>query len=406
MFDKLEPAPADAIFGLNEQFLRDPNPDKINLTVGVYQDEHGLTPIMACVHEAERRLLSTEKTKDYLSMDGLAEYNRAVAELVLGTNNKAAKSRCTATLQTLGGTGALRLTADLLAKSLNQANIWYSNPTWTNHLGIFRAAGLNPQPYRYLNEQGTGLDFSGMMGDLQLIPEGSAILVHTVCHNPTGFDLSQSHWEELAELVAKRRLITVFDFAYQGLGESIERDAWPIALFCESRLPLFICNSFSKNMGLYGERVGGCTVVVDTEKAAATLLSHLKLHARCSYSNPVRHGAQLAAMVLGSADLRATWVNELNAIRVRLEQLRELLFETMRETAPQLDFGFVQSQRGMFSYSGLTASQIQKLREKYSIYALSNGRINIAGIRPNNVAPLCHAIADVCGVNTPSRSLA
>ncbi len=406
MFDKLEPAPADSIFGLNEQFLRDPNPDKINLTVGVYQDEHGHTPIMRSVHAAEQRLLKTETTKDYLSMDGLAEYNRAIADLVLGANSRVIKSRSSATLQTLGGTGALRLTADLLAKSLNHSNIWHSNPTWPNHLGIFRAAGLNPQPYRYLDAQGKGLDFSSMMGDLQQIPEGSAFLVHAVCHNPTGFDLSRPHWEELAELVAKRRLITVFDFAYQGLGESIEHDAWPIALFCESNLPLFICNSFSKNMGLYGERVGGCTVVVDAESKAATLLSHLKLHARCSYSNPVRHGAQLAAMVLGSADLRATWVSEVNAMRVRLEQLRELLFEALRETAPQLDFGFVQSQRGMFSYSGLTAPQIQKLREKYSIYALTNGRINIAGVRPDNVDRLCRAIADVCGVNAPSRSLA
>ncbi len=406
MFDHLEPAPADSIFGMNEQFLRDPNPNKINLTVGVYQDELGHTPILGCIHEAESRLLSTETTKDYLSMDGLADFNHAVAELVLGANNPLVKSPSVATLQTLGGTGALRLTADLLAKSLGHSKIWCSDPTWPNHLGIFRAAGLNPQTYRYLDSRGTGLDFAGMMGDLQQVPEGSAFLVHTVCHNPTGVDLSSPQWEELAELVAKHRLITVFDFAYQGLGESIERDAWPIRLFCERRLPLFICNSFSKNMGLYGERIGGCTVVVEGKSTAATLLSHLKLHARCSYSNPVRHGAQLAAMVLGSPDLQSAWVAELNGMRVRLEHLRELWIATLREIAPSLDFGFIQLQRGMFSYSGLSPQQVQVLREKYSIYALNNGRVNIAGIRADNVERLCAAIADACGIPEHSRSLA
>jgi aspartate aminotransferase len=406
MFEELEPAPADSIFGLNEQYLRDGHPHKINLTVGVYQDEQGQTPILKCVRDAEQRLVRTESTKDYLSMNGLAEYNRAVADLVLGNDRSGIESDSTATLQTLGGTGALRLTADFLASSLNLRHIWLSDPTWPNHLGIFRAAGLTPQTYRYLDPRGTALDFSGMMEDLQQIPAGSPVLLHAVCHNPTGFDLSPPQWEELAELIAKHRLITVLDFAYQGLGESIEGDAGPIRLFCERRLPMFVCSSFSKNMGLYGERVGACSIVLPAERTAAAVLSHLKLHARCSYSNPVRHGASLAALVLTQPKLRAAWIAELNAMRVRLQQLRELWLRTLRQMAPSLEFDFIQTQRGMFSYSGLDARQVQQLREKYSIYALQNGRVNIAGIRPDNVERLCTAIADVCGAAVHSRSSA
>jgi aspartate/tyrosine/aromatic aminotransferase len=296
------------------------------------------------------------------------------------------------------------LTADVLAKSLGHVRIWHSNPTWPNHLGIFRAAGLTPVPYRYLTERETMLDFSAMVEDWEKIPEGSAVLVHTVCHNPTGFDLGRPHWEQLAELVARRRLITVFDFAYQGWSDSLERDAWPIRHFCSLGLPLFVCNSFSKNMGLYGERVGCCTLMAPTPSSARSLLSHLKLHARCSYSNPVRHGAHLAAHVLTDPALRSLWNDELNAMRLRLTQLRELWLETMREVSPHLDFDFVLHQRGMFSYSGLDAQQIEVLREKYSIYALNNGRINIAGIRPHNVERLCTAVADVCEQFAPSRS--
>lgn len=407
MMEHLEPAPPDSIFGLNDQFLRDSNPDKINLTVGVYQDEHGRTPIMRCISLASQRLLDTETTKDYLSMDGLAEYNRAVAELVLGAELCRREGAHTATLQTLGGTGALRLSADLLAKSLGHTKIWCSDPTWPNHLGIFRAAGLNPQTYRYLNPRGTALDFSGMMEDLQGVPAGSPYLVHAVCHNPSGIDLSSAQWEELADLAANRRLITVFDFAYQGLGESVEQDAGPIRLFCERRLPLFVCNSFSKNMGLYGERVGGCTVFAPGQPTAATLLSHLKLHARCSYSNPVRHGAQLVAMVLNNSDLRESWLSELNGMRRRLKHLRELWIATLRDVAPGLEFNHILSQRGMFSYSGLSPQQVQSLREEYSIYALNNGRVNIAGIRHDNIGRLCAAIANVCQASAAhSRSMA
>lgn len=402
MFEHLEPAPPDSIFGLNDLYLRDPHPQKINLTVGVYQDESGKTPILQSVQEAGARLAQRETTKDYLAMGGLAEYNSAVAELVLG--RELASSDRVVALQTLGGTGALRLSADLLARSLGHTRIWHSDPTWANHTGIFRAAGLTPVAYRYVQARGTQLDFTGMMDDLQRIPLESALLVHAVCHNPTGFDLNRAQWEQLAELVRERRLVTVFDFAYQGWGDSLERDAWPIRHFCSLDLPLFVCSSFSKNMGLYGERMGCCLFMGPTAAAGQSVLSHLKLHARCSYSNPVRHGAYLAATVLNSPDLRVQWENELNGMRMRLRQLRELWLEAMREFSPHLDFDFVLQQRGMFSYSGLDAQQIQTLREKYSIYALSNGRVNIAGIRPNNVERLCTAIAEVCGQLAHSRS--
>jgi aspartate/tyrosine/aromatic aminotransferase len=405
MFDDLTPAPADSIFGLNDLFLRDTNPDKINLTVGVYQNEHGRTPILDCVRDAESALLASETTKDYLSMDGWPDFNRAVADLVLSSGGDPVRTAGTATIQTLGGTGALRLTADLLADSLGHRSIWHSDPTWPNHLAIFHAAGLEPVPFRYLDASATGLDFAGMVADLRRIPDGSPVLLHTVCHNPTGIDLSDEQWEELVDVLLAKRLIAVLDFAYQGFGTSVERDAWPVTLLARQGVPLFVCSSFSKNMGLYGERVGACTVIVDDDLTAANLLSHLKAHARCSYSNPVRHGPQLAALVLGNASRRAAWLRELDGMRVRLAELRRLWIETLHDIAPHLDFRFILEQRGMFSYTGLDPSQVQMLRDRFSVYALNNGRINVAGIRPENVERLCVALGEVCNANRPSRSL-
>ncbi len=404
MFSKLQPAPPDSIFGLNDQFLRDPHPHKINLTVGVYQDEHGKTPVVAAIHRAERRLLETEITKDYVAMDGWAAFNAGVAELVLGTKNPAFAARRFKTLQTLGGTGALRLSADLLAVTLGHQRIAHSNPTWSNHFGIFRAAGLEPQPYRYFDPRANDLDFSGMLADLRALPDATPVLLHTVCHNPTGFDLEPEHWEALAGLFESKRFVAVFDFAYQGFDRSVDADREPIELFCEREIPLLICSSFSKNMGLYGERVGACTVVAPTPEQAAALHSHLKLHARCSYSNPVRHGAQLAASVLQDAALRQEWLIELDRMREQIDEQRGLLLRHLREKAPQMNFEFLAKQRGMFGFSGLNPEQTRILREQYSIYMLGNGRINIAGVHPHNVERLVDAIAAVTSVPVAHRT--
>lgn len=403
MFSHVQPAPPDSIFGLNDQFLRDPHPHKINLTVGVYQDEHGRTPVVAAIKRAEARLLESETTKDYVSMDGWAEFNSGVAELVLGPKNPAYLAGRYTTLQTLGGTGALRLSADLLATTLGQVRIAHSAPTWPNHLGIFRAAGLEPQPYRYFDPRVNDLDFAGMRDDLRELPEGTPVLLHTVCHNPTGFDLELEQWEVLAELFESKRFIALFDFAYQGFDRSVDADREPIEMFCERNIPLLICSSFSKNMGLYGERVGACTVVAPNAAQAAALHSHLKLHARCSYSNPVRHGAQLAAAVLHDDQLRHDWLCELDRMREQIDEQRGLLLRHLRDKAPHMNFEFLGKQRGMFGFSGLNPDQARILREQYSIYMLGNGRINIAGIHPHNVERLVEAIAAVTSVPVPQQ---
>ena len=404
MFSDLQAAPPDSIFGLNDQFLRDPHPHKINLTVGVYQDEQGKTPVVAAIKRAERRLLESEATKDYVPMDGWAEFNSGVAALVLGTKNRVYQERRYLTLQTLGGTGALRLSADLLAGTLGHTTIAHSAPTWPNHLGIFRAAGLEPKPYRYFEPRANDLDFPGMLEDLRAYPAGAAVLLHTVCHNPTGFDLEPEHWEVLAELFEAKRFIGVLDFAYQGFDRSVDADREPIELFCERNIPLLICSSFSKNMGLYGERVGACTVVAPTAAQAAALNSHLKLHARCSYSNPVRHGAQLAAAVLHDPQLRQEWLAELDRMREQIDEQRALLLRHLREKAPHRNFEFLAKQRGMFGFSGLHAEQARVLREQFSIYMLGNGRINIAGVHPHNVERLVDAIAAVTAVPVAQRT--
>jgi aspartate/tyrosine/aromatic aminotransferase len=403
-FSHLQPAPADSIFGLNDRFLRDSNPAKINLTVGVYQDAQGRTPILRSVKTAERQLLESETTKDYLSMDGWESFNSAVSALVLGETNPAYRQQRYSTLQTLGGTGALRLTADLLAHSLGHEAIAVSEPTWANHPGIFRAAGLELRPYRYFDPQHNDLDFNGMQDDLRDLPEGMPVLLHTVCHNPTGFDLSGSQWRELAELFVDKHFIAVFDFAYQGFDRSISQDREPIELFCARGSPLLVCNSFSKNMGLYGERVGGCTAVLESSAVAATVKSHLKQHARCSYSNPVRHGAQIAALVMNQADLRGEWIGELNEMRTRIDRQRALLLASLRDKVPYLDFSFLTRQRGMFGFSCLGSEEVQRLRDEFSIYMLNNGRINIAGVHEGNVERLCDAIARVVPQRTAAPS--
>ncbi len=404
MFPHLQPAPADSIFGLNDRFIRDPNSQKINLTVGVYQDENGNTPILPAVKLAERQLLGCESTKDYLSMDGLDEFNSAVSALVLGEDLAAYREHRFATLQTLGGTGALRLTADLLVASLGCTVAAICEPTWPNHVGIFHAAGLELRSYRYFDPRTNDLDFDGMIDDLGETPVGTPVLLHTVCHNPTGFDLDSTQWRELVALFAEREFIAVFDFAYQGFDRSIEEDRNPIRLFCDGSIPLFVCNSFSKNMGLYGERVGACTIVADSQETADTLKSHLKHHARCSYSNPVRHGAQIAARVLNDSQLRSDWIADLNHMRRRIDRQRRLLLSTLQDKMPQSNFEFLARQRGMFGFSGLGHEEVRRLRDEYSIYMLNNGRINIAGIHEGNVERLCDAIARVVMQNSKARA--
>lgn len=395
MFETVPTQPPDSIFGLTEAFKADPREEKVNLSVGVYQDENGVTPIMKCVHEAETQLLKECQSKSYLPIDGLPGYCQQIANLILGDELFGRNDVCYATAQTPGGTAALRVAAELMKRVFEVPAIWISNPTWANHRQIFSSVGLNILEYDYLDVQGTGLNFSGMMDSLKDIEKGSGILLHTVCHNPSGVDLGLEDWQQLFEFIRQRELLAVFDFAYQGFGSDIHSDAAPIRRFCGAGGEAIVCNSFSKNFGLYGERVGGITAVSHSSDASAAMLSQIKSTIRTLYSNPPMHGAQIVNTVLSSPELRQTWETELAEMRERIIRLRGEFVERIDKLIPADDFSYINRQRGMFSYSGLTREQVDRLRENHAIYALRTGRINVAGLNQGNIERICQAIAVV-----------
>lgn len=402
MFETLDLAPPDAILGLGEAFKKDPRANKINLSVGVYQDAGGQTPVLACVKEAERRLLASETSKGYLAIDGLAEYDRLVQQLLFSgadgteSEHEILGSGRAATVQTPGGTAALRVAADLLQKKFPLARIWFSKPTWANHQSIFSAAGLRIDTYPYLDAAGQGLDFSAMLSALLQIPAGDVVVLHACCHNPTGVDPTPEQWRQIADVIDERKLLPLVDFAYQGFGDGLSEDAAGLCELCRSGRELLICSSYSKNFGLYCERVGAFTIVAANRADAQAALSHAKTCVRVNYSNPPRHGAAVVATVLGDADLRAQWEQELAAMRGRINGMRKLFVDTIQHKVPGRDFSFIARQRGMFSFSGLTAVQVDELRSKHAIYVVgAGGRMNVAGMTEANMGPICDAIAAV-----------
>ena len=396
MFDSLPLAPPDAILGLNEAFKQDSNPRKINLSVGVYKDEQGNTPILACVKEAERRLLASEKSKGYLSIEGHPKYASRVQELLFGSGHEALTSGRAVTAQTPGGTGSLRVAADFLKKHFPRAKVWVSKPTWANHAAIFAAAGQQVESYAYIDAAGRGLDFAAMLASLKQIPAGDVVLLHACCHNPTGIDPMPQQWKEIAAVIRERGTLPLIDFAYQGFGDGLVEDAGGLRALVQAEKEHLVCSSFSKNFGLYGERVGALTVVAAEPEAAQRALSQVRISIRTNYSNPPTHGAAIVATVLSDASLRQQWEQELAAMRDRIHQMRRLFVETMRRNAPQHDFSFLEHQKGMFSFSGLTNLQVDELRSKHAVYVVGNGgRINVAGMTRDNMEPLCTAIADV-----------
>ncbi len=396
MFDNLETAPPDAILGLTEAFRQDPSPHKINLSVGVYKDADGNTPILDCVKVAERRLAEEQRSKSYLPIDGLAEFVAGSRELLFGSDHEILASGRSVGLQTPGGTGALRVAADFLKRQLPAARIWCSRPTWVNHPKVFEAADRALESYDYLDAAGTGLDFAAMRAALEAIPAGDVVLLHGCCHNPTGVDPTPDQWREIADVVHGRDLLPLVDIAYQGFGDGLEADAVGVRELCRPGREAIICSSFSKNFGLYSERVGALTLVARTSDAAAAALSHAKISVRTNYSNPPQHGAAIVAMVLGDAALRKQWEQELATMRNRINAMRQQFVETMRSKAPDHDFSFIARQRGMFSFSGLTPLQVDRLRSEHSIYVVTaGGRINVAGMTAANMDRLCDAIASV-----------
>lgn len=391
MFEKLEMAPADPILGLTEAFNNDPNPAKVNLGVGVYKDETGVTPIMTAVAKAETILLDTEKTKSYLPIPGKPAYGEVVRELLFGSDD----AYPAATAQTPGGTGALRVAGEFLKKYAPDAAVWVSDPTWPNHNGIFGECGFSVKKYTYYNSETQSLDFDGMLSAMQTMAAGDVIILHACCHNPSGIDPTTEQWKQIAETVKAKKLLPLVDFAYQGFARSLDEDAQGLRELAANVDEMIVCSSFSKNFGLYSERVGAMTIKGASTETVSQAFSHLKTTIRRLYSNPPAHGGAIVTTIMNDASLRTEWEGELAVMRQRIAQMRQLFVDTLKAKGVTRDFSFLTGQYGMFSFSGLNPEQVKTLREKNSIYIVGSGRINVAGLTPGNMDALCTAVAEV-----------
>ena len=391
----IELAPRDPILGLTEAFNLDPNPNKVNLGQGVYVDDTGKVPVLECVRRVENELNARALPRSYLPIDGLPAYNKLAQTLVLGADHPAVREKRTVTVQCLGGTGALKVGADLLRRFDPAAEVWISHPSWENHQALFDYAGFKVNAYPYYDPQTHGCNFDAMLAGLGELKAGSIVVLHACCHNPTGVDLSEDQWQRVIEVVQRRDLVPFLDLAYQGFGDGLDQDAYAVRRFAEACPAVFIASSFSKSLSLYGERIGALSVVTQSPDEAARVLSQLKRVIRTNYSNPSTHGGQIAAAVLSEPQLRAMWERELGEMRDRIKLMRRLLVEKVRERRADFDLSYMLKQRGMFSYSGLTKAQVQALREKYSIYAVESGRICVAALSTRNVDYVAQAVADV-----------
>lgn len=394
LWNDVQPAPPDAILGLTEAFRNDPEPRKVNLGVGVYKDEAGNTPVLESVKEAERRLLETETSKSYLPIPGDPLYGEHVRELLFGPRSEIAASGRAVTAHTPGGTGALRLGATLLHTFHPGAAVWLSRPTWANHRGIFAAAGFELREYPYYDPETRGVDFDALHAALSEIPAGDIVVLHVCCHNPTGADLDDRQWRQIAALAAEKGWVPFLDFAYQGFAESLEADRRPLEHFAAAGIDFLVAGSFSKNFGLYCERTGALTLIAPDRRQAETAFSHLKRAVRVTWSNPPAHGGRIVTTILGDDALRRRWEEELAAMRDRIRNMRILLAEKLAARRPDRDFSFITRQRGMFSFSGLSDAVVDWLRANRSIYIVKGGRINVAGLTPRNIDYVCDAVAD------------
>lgn len=396
-FDSVSLAPADPILSITEAFRADSNPDKINLSVGVFVDDSGVTPILGTVREAEKRIVETNATKSYLPITGSPSYGALTQQLCFGESLADSLKGRIITAHTPGGTGALRVAADFIATNLQTNSVWLSNPTWANHKGIFSAAGLEPQTYAYFDQSTLSLDYPAFIDSIKAIPAGDIVILHACCHNPTGADLSPAQWDEVAGIAANAGWIPLLDFAYQGFGTDIDSDAHGVRAFAQTGQPLFVCQSFSKNIGLYRERVGALHVVVGNADEAKRVTSQVKIAVRTNYSNPPAHGGAIVETVLGDADLRSTWVDEVTTMRERIHEVRDQFVGALATAGVSRDFSFLKEQKGMFSFTGLTKEQAIALREDHSIYIVDSGRINVAGITSKNLPRLVEVLKGMLG---------
>lgn len=395
MFENITAAPADPILGLGESFKTETRDNKINLGIGVYKDSHGNTPIMKAVKEAERRLFELEITKNYLAIDGVAEFNVYTKELLFGAESDVVKQGRAKTVQSLGGTGALRIAAEFIKRQTKSQNVWISSPTWPNHNAIFKAVGMTIREYRYYDADKKCLDWDNLIADLSHAGEGDVVLLHGCCHNPTGIDPTPEQWQKLADLSAKNGWLPLFDFAYQGFANGLDEDAFGLRTFAKNHKELLVASSYSKNFGLYNERVGAFTLVAATEEIATTALTQVKTIIRTLYSNPASHGATTVSMVLKDAQLRQEWIDELAEMRDRIKTMRSQFVELLKEFGADRDFSFIIDQNGMFSFCGLNPEQMDRLKDEFAVYAVRSSRINVAGITEDNIRYLCESIVKV-----------
>lgn len=395
LFAAVELAPADPILGLTEAFNADTRPGKVNLGVGVYLGEDGKIPLLRSVRQAEAERLQHPSPRGYLPIDGIAAYDQAVQRLLLGRDSELIAKGRVVTAQALGGTGALTLGADLLKRVLSRASVLISDPSWENHRALFEAAGFAVSSYPYYDAASHGLNFAGMRAALQAAAPGTVVVLHACCHNPTGVDPTPEQWREIVAVVNERQLVPFIDLAYQGFAEGIEADGEAVRLFAASGVDFLVASSFSKSFSLYGERVGALSIVTASADESKRVLSQLKRVIRTNYSTPPTHGGSLVAAVLGNDALRAQWEQELGEMRERIKDMRKALVDGLQKRVPAQDFSFVRRQRGMFSYSGLTAAQVERLRTEYGIYAVNTGRICVAALNRANVEIVANAIAAV-----------
>jgi aromatic-amino-acid transaminase len=395
LFSAVEMAPRDPILGLNEAFNADPRPTKVNLGVGVYYDDNGKIPLLRAVREAERARVETAAPRGYLPIEGIAAYDQAVQKLLFGADSAVLREGRVVTAQAIGGTGALKIGADFLKRLLPNAVVAISDPSWENHRALFEAAGFPVQSYAYYDAPSHGVNFDGMLKDLRALPAQSVVVLHACCHNPTGVDLTTEQWKQVVEVVKAGQLVPFLDMAYQGFGDGIEADGLAVRLFADSGLTFFVSSSFSKSFSLYGERVGALSIVAGSQEESARVLSQVKRVIRTNYSNPPTHGGTVVAAVLNTPDLRATWEQELGEMRDRIRSMRNAFVAKLKARGVERDFEFVNRQRGMFSYSGLTAAQVDRLREEFGIYAVSTGRICVAALNSRNIDVVVDAIAQI-----------
>ncbi|MBX9296730.1 aromatic amino acid transaminase [Chromobacterium piscinae] len=396
MFQHVDAYAGDPILSLVEAFGKDSRETKVNLSIGLYYDEAGRIPRLKAVEQAEALLASQPQPPcTYLPMDGMPAYRSAIQALLFGAEHPAVKDGRIATLQTLGGSGALKVGADFLKRYFPASGVWVSDPTWDNHVAIFEGAGLAVDRYPYFDPATRGVDFAAMLAKLQTLPAKSIVLLHPCCHNPTGADLTDAQWDQVVEVAKTRQLIPFLDIAYQGFGAGLEQDAYAIRAMADAGIAFLVSNSFSKIFSLYGERCGGLSVVCETAAEAALVSGQLKATVRRNYSSPPTHGAKVIAAVLNNPELKALWVSEVNEMRERIQAMRGVLVRVLKEALPERDFGYLVNQRGMFSYTGFSQAQVDKLREQFAVYLVGSGRMCVAGLNAANAPYVAQAFAQV-----------